>query len=619
MTTYLGVDVSHYQPVSLPWDAWVANGLSVAVVKLTNGTTLEPRAREHLAGAAAAGVPCLGGYAWLTPGNGRGQCEAFLNALTSQCAFAALDIEQAGLAAVDVLNWVATYNQHIPEFPLVLYGNSPLVVACAEKLKLGVWWAEYKDNLPASAPPWPAPHVPAGLRVVGWQWTGHGRLAPYLGDIDLTTWFEMPNRSTAMPTPGAGHGFHGEQTNQIIQIIRRGLALGIHYKGLNSVHNPGRCKDAHDLLPEMDTICRFKFPHTDIGERWENGQNVERWDEAEHLACARAQIQLLFDNTNPTERAGVKFYTPGINEWNLDNELSDWTCVGHHLHLMMDEAERRSAEFGQTIRLAVPGISQGKPEYHQMVEMVKTGCFDRMAARGDLFTIHAGRFPWQDSEAIPGLGVVIPGAPFCPPYGGAYDGRVNYFYALGVKCDFAVTEAYDGYDRFAPPAKRLVRMKQADDLYRHNPHYRFICWYELVDNDDSSWRNTDFTPTFLSPEFEAEMLAQRNVSNPLGETIMPITTAQKKQMRDTGAALLAQIDALVADDAPPPVLHTMSNRSNQSVFNLFQATFGSVALLDKLGLTAGMAAARQAGYTGPAVEAMALTAGEKAALIAAGA
>lgn len=326
----------------------------------------------------------------------------------------------------------------------------------------------------------------------------------------------------SMPTltPGAGHGFHGEQTNQIIPLIKRGLQLGIHYKLLNSVHNPGRCRDAFDLDPAITTMSRFKFPHTEQGERWENGQDVEFWSEAEHLACARAQIQLCFTNTNAWERAGIKFYTPGINEWNLDGDLANWTAVGHHLHLMMDEAENRSAEFGQTIRLAVPGISQGKPQYWQMQQMIATGCFDRMAARGDLFTVHEGRFRWETGDPIPGLGITIPQAPACPTYGGSGTGRINYWYDLGVRCDFAVTECYDGLSSAADPAARLARMKQTDDLYRHNPHYRGTAWFEFVDNADSDWRDTDFTPTVKSTVFEAEMIRESHVANPTGDDEM---------------------------------------------------------------------------------------------------
>lgn len=520
MTPKRGVDVARWQPVNLPWPAWVADGLQVAVVQMTHGTAPEPHAAEHLAGAVAAKVPCIGGYHFLQPGNATQQAYVFMAHIggggpADHITFAAVDVEaepgKPPPSGADVLEWVAAFND---ELPLLLYGNYSALVAILnahpELKRYGIWWPQYA----------PKPTPPKDLRIVGWQKLGSepgyiGILPPYPKPIDITDWYEWPDgRDNVTIAPGAGHGFHGEQTNQIIPLIKRGIALGFKYKGLNSVENPGRCKDAHDLLPDMGTVCRFKMPHTEIGERWENGQNVERWDEAEHLACTRAQIQLLFDRTNPTERAGIKYYTPGINEWNLDNELSNWTCVGHHLHLMMDEAERREQEFGFPIRLAVPGISQGKPEYHQMQEMVATGCFDRMATRRDLFTIHAGRFPWQDSEAIPGLGDVIPGAPACPPYGGSYDGRVNYFYAMGVHCDFAVTEAYDGYDRFTAPATRLVRMKQADDLYRHNPHYRFICWYECVDNDDSSWRHTDFTPTFQSNVFEAEMIRESHVANP---------------------------------------------------------------------------------------------------------
>lgn len=327
------------------------------------------------------------------------------------------------------------------------------------------------------------------------------------------TWpYGSPPMSTILP--GAGHGFHGEASNQIIPIIERGLTLGIHYKVFNSVHNPGRLRDAWDRDHNILTISRFKQPHTALGERWENGQDMEVWSQDEHLAAARSSIQLLFDNTNAWERGGIKLYTPGINEVNLTGWAADWTCIGQHMHLLIDEAERREQEFGFPIRLGIPGIAQGKPEYHQMRQMIATGIFDRMATRGDRFTVHAGRYRWETSPEIPGLGVVIPGAPSCPPYGGSGDGRVNYFYAMGIRCRFVLTEAYDGLDEMVEPAIRTPRMKQTDDLYRHNPYYDGICWYECVDNKDSPWEDTDFTPTFRSNVFEKEMQAQALVANP---------------------------------------------------------------------------------------------------------
>jgi len=560
----LGIDVSHFQDKPLPWAEW-AGRVSVVCIQTYHGDHVEPLADVHLANALVAGYSHIGAYALLWPGQTAEQAAAFIRTLKSAHTWAALDVEVAGLVGTDVLNW-CTYFSANCSLSLVLYGNNQLaaiIAAYPELKRYGVWYAGYPTfpNL-CTVPPFPQPrNVPASLaeRVVGWQYAGdNGRLPPYTGAIDLTTWYEIPG-ATPMPTlsPGAGHGFHGEQTNQIIPLIQRGLAIGVRYKLLNSVENPGRCKDAHDLLPEMATISRFKFPPTAIGERWENGQDVEQWTEDEHLACARAQIQILFDRTNPTERAGIKFYTPGINEWNLSGDQADWTCVGHHLQLMMDEAERRSSEFGQVIRLAVPGISQGKPQYWQMKQVIATGCFDRMAARGDLFTVHEGRYRWETGDPIPGLGDVIPQAPRCPPYGGSGTGRINYWYDLGITCDFAVTECYDGWSSEADPAVRLFRMKQTDDLYRHNPHYRGTAWFEFVDNDDSQWRDTDFTPTVRANVFEAEMIAQANVPNPTGDESMPITKAQKDQFLadlDTATARISStrsaIAMLVPDDLP---------------------------------------------------------------------
>lgn len=545
--TILGLDVSHWQPPPLPWPAFRAAGRTFCIVKATDGTATDPAYTAHRDGARAAGMN-VGYYHMLEPGDGAAQARKFAAATAGQPETLLygrprywVDVERPGVTADVLTAFIAEWNSLRPLAKLGIYTG------------LGAW----ADTIGPGHAQFAALPLWCGSlqRPAIWSATAiqqnpvPGHLPGYAGPLDLD---EIKDAPMAQPTPGAGHGFHGEQTNQIIPLIRRGIQLGIKYKLLNSVHNPGRCKDAHDLLPDMDTISRFKFPHTPVGERWENGQDVEQWDEAEHLACARAQIQLCFDNTNPTERAGIKFYTPGINEWNLTGDLANWTCVGHHLHLMMDEAERRTGEFGQIIRLAVPGLSQGKPQYWQMKQVIATGCFDRMRARGDLFTVHEGRYRWETGDPIPGLGVVIPQAPHCPPYGGSGTGRINYWYDLGIQCDFAVTECYDGLSSAADPADRLFRMKQTDDLYRHNPHYRGTAWFEFVDNDDSDWRDTDFTPTVQSNIFEQEMVAQANVPNPTpGETEMQAlfhaTTLKDLLLRDASGAVTSDPLALSPD------------------------------------------------------------------------
>jgi GH25 family lysozyme M1 (1,4-beta-N-acetylmuramidase) len=92
--------------------------------------------------------------------------------------------------------------------------------------------------------------------------------------------------------------------------------------------------------------------------------------------------------------------------------------------------------------------------------------------------------------------------------------------------------------------------------------------------------------------------------------------------RTTTASMITKLNAMMAPPPPPPpppgALHTMADRTNQWVINTFNTLFGSLAKLESV-LTAAqrttLYGARQALYTGPAVENMALTDAEKARVI----
>lgn len=197
----LGIDVSSFQdPAALPWAAWRST-IGVVVIQTFHGDHPEPRAAAHLEHALAAGYLIIGAYHFLYPGNTAWQVTQFLMTVEPGYSFCALDIEAPGITPQDVLGWVTLYEASC-KLPLILYGNN-LLAACVAKYpqlaKYPVWWANYPAGLARISEP-PAgthPSAPAGLNVVGWQFTGKGLLLPYPDDIDLTDWYTVPGQPDA--------------------------------------------------------------------------------------------------------------------------------------------------------------------------------------------------------------------------------------------------------------------------------------------------------------------------------------------------------------------------------------------------------------------------------------
>lgn len=91
----LGVDVSHWQP-QVDWETLRAGGVSFAVLKATQGTSLRDGCfTSHLEGARAAGL-CVGAYHWCDPIRPAiPQADHFLRTLAGRrLDFVALDVEQ---------------------------------------------------------------------------------------------------------------------------------------------------------------------------------------------------------------------------------------------------------------------------------------------------------------------------------------------------------------------------------------------------------------------------------------------------------------------------------------------------------------------------------------------
>jgi hypothetical protein len=342
--------------------------------------------------------------------------------------------------------------------------------------------------------------------------------------------------------PGTLYGFHGEQTNSIIPIIKARPA-GTHYGALLSVENPGRNVDAKAADPIMTTVARFLHPN----RTYEGGQDAGNWPVVMALNFATTAIALPFGRMNPTEAAGSDYVICGTNEWNFPG---DWTGVGKVWLALMAEATRRNDEYvrkcGHPLRLGLICSSQGTPEYPQMKQLAATGIFDAGVARGDILIVHEG--PWENGAVDMGYGDLIPGAPYVPAYGGSMVGRVNYWYTpeIGCKLPFIVGECYDGLRRTNTPAERMARLRWMDRVYRHNPYYRGLCAFELTDDPAAKWYPWEFTQTFRSPEMVADMSAQKDEPNPIKEPNMAIDPTMKAAIEVHLAAIETILNPVAA-------------------------------------------------------------------------
>lgn len=401
MTALLGVDVSRYQSPPLPWGAWVAGGLQVAVVQLTHGTAPEPHAAEHLAGAVAAGVPCIGGYHYLMPGDGTTQAVKFLDAFMGKYQFAALDVEEPGVSAADVIQWINWYS-HGEFRPLLLYGNYsglvPILNAHPELKRYGIWWAQYAAH---DTPP-------AYLHIVGWQKLGSapgfvGHLAPYADAIDLTDWFEWPDgRTTTMPKVMVPRGsliaIHAINPGDTLKLVVEAVLAGVPYAAVKILNDAAALMQVKQASPTTWCYLRYFDPADD------SLQGLDDWSIQNEIDwCTRVLFKIYSQIT-----AEQCKWVDWACAWNEEDPPGQWGYqkLGEtFLRLGQMNEARRAA--GQTyVKLSFGCLAQGTPELWEMDELIATGLFAWMKAHGYSWDVHEGWFPGQALEQ--GMGDSLP-------------------------------------------------------------------------------------------------------------------------------------------------------------------------------------------------------------------
>lgn len=567
----LGVDVSKYQPVNLPWREW-AGRVSVVSIQITHGHEAEPKAVEHHNNAMATGYSCVGAYHYLLPGDGAGQAAFFLKSLLPGYSWLMLDIEDPGVTAADVEAFCTFIDAH-SNLPLVLYGNHSLEALLGANnprySKYGLVVADYGDGFITSIPPEMTPHVPHVGHRIGWQFTGRGRQAPYLENIDLTTWDKLPNGAAfsdvrSQPN-GALYGAHGESGNQIIPIQKKLRSHGVSLAVVLSEENPGLSADAKANGVPL-TISRFS---NKISEYEGGGSGRLSWPMDKRRNFVETAIQIAF-KLNNTEYEGSDYLQPGYNEWDSQT-VEEWQATGEVFCMLCDEAARRSPEMVarglHPIRLALPVFNAGTPKTYPMYEALFGASLGegqptlarKMKDGGHLLLVHEGVFWDQPIDYL--FGNVVPEG-YVVENSGDLCLRVNvaeYVFEklIGEGIDWVAGEWYDGNNKQTDPAIRLAAMRWYDQHARsgrYGKYYHGFCAFELTDNPNSDWAVVDFTNTFNSSELLADMVAQKDDPNPTKDkTVMPILKVEKQAMHDAATVLLAKIDAIVTDDVPQPL------------------------------------------------------------------
>jgi hypothetical protein len=478
-----------------------------------------------------------------------------------------------------------------------------------------------------------------------WQHTGHGSLPGYDGFLDLNYCPAWPYPLSAPPAAGAlpvirqgsKIGIHAIAPARARALVEQAAADGAPYPLVKSL-NAGLLVEVKAASPETLTIFRRVYHPSANG--------VEAWDAARMRSEAEQLVDFVAGGLNDAERAAIDWYEP-LNE----DDPPDYAALARYMMALIDTAEARG------IRLALPAFNFGTPEWAEMVAMAETGVFGRMQRGGHVLATHEAVNPFGDDPLTAGS---IPGAPAVPG-AGPLAWRYRYLYHLlaerGEVVPLVVSEFYAGagYDP-ARASEQLARFVVYDSVVRRDAYVLAVCGFTV--DPDETWRNQDYTGLYESPAFRdyrRSVAAEPNALDYPGPgkdnltmserdairehlaaaAAAQIAIDQAEAQREQAEALIAQqrqrldealagITEIVADPPPPPPapLHTLADRTNQQVFNLFLAAFGRDTYWTRLVAGVGnarveiMLANRTVPYAGPAVEQMSLTEADKTALIA---
>lgn len=200
MPMILVADVSHWQPPSVPWGDLYIDGVRGMFAQVTHGDQLDIGAFKHVQYAASAGV-LTGLYHWLTPATTPGtdpenQARLFAAQISpSWRGRLAVDIEEDGVTPQVVDKFLSLLDSLAKSWPIIIYTRKDWWEKNIGAYQSFRWprfdlWAAGGPGYdqaetappPGYAAPIPSPWKSAALE----QFTGHGQLTGYPGDLDLS-------------------------------------------------------------------------------------------------------------------------------------------------------------------------------------------------------------------------------------------------------------------------------------------------------------------------------------------------------------------------------------------------------------------------------------------------
>ncbi|HWD58959.1 MAG TPA: peptidoglycan-binding protein [Stellaceae bacterium] len=168
-----GLDVSHYQKQP-DWAQIAAAGYAYAVIKCSQGNTVDPMFDYNRRGAEANNIPWLP-YVFLTPEDDDTTIANFLNAVGLASFPAALDWEMKGVSAAIMERWIAGTQTRTGRLPLAYYGIYPPDGLTAAIGQCPRWLPQYPASPTANSklPPWDGQSAVADWSQCWfiWQWS----------------------------------------------------------------------------------------------------------------------------------------------------------------------------------------------------------------------------------------------------------------------------------------------------------------------------------------------------------------------------------------------------------------------------------------------------------------
>lgn len=199
-----GIDIAKWNKINNYQQVKNA-GVEFAIVKVINASNKpDGRFYDHVAGCNSVGLPIIAGYTYSYANaeeKARKASDAFVEVGAPKgINTMVLDLEDASMTHLGskILKIINIYRQtaQAADMDFLIYTGGSFYNPClkpyAKEIEdIPVWWARYplsKEFTPTT----PVPnnkYLPAGISVVGWQYTSKGVIPGASGYVDLNAWY----------------------------------------------------------------------------------------------------------------------------------------------------------------------------------------------------------------------------------------------------------------------------------------------------------------------------------------------------------------------------------------------------------------------------------------------